>query len=68
MYKVKVENPCNCFNKSGFAQSSEFDSKEKAKEESEYLMRIMQSTFCQKHLFSVDENDEGFTISINDRA
>ena len=52
MYKVKVENPCNCFNKSGFAQNSKFDSIDKAKEEAEYMMRIMQSTFCQKQLFA----------------
>ena len=68
MYEVKIENPCNCFNKSGFAQSSEFDSKETAKDEADYMMRIMYSTFCQKHLFSVEENNESFTISMKDRT
>lgn len=62
MYKVEVKNPCSCFIKNGFIERSEFDTKEAAKEEAEYLMKIMTSNFCQKHQFSLSEQFGNFTI------
>jgi len=68
MYKVKVQNPCSCFVKNGFIDSQEFSTKEEAKEEAEYLMKIMKSNFCQKHEFSVTEQFGDFTIYIKPRS
>ncbi len=68
MYKVQVQNPCSCFVKNGFVESQEFKTKEEAKEEAEYLMKIMASNFCQKHQFSMTEQFGDFTIYIKPRA
>jgi len=68
MYKVNVQNPCSCFVKNGFSESAEFETKEAAKEEADYLMKIMKSNFCQKHEFSVTEQFGDFTIYIKPRS
>ena len=68
MYKVKVENTCRCFLKSGFAETQEFDSKEKAQEEAQYMIGIMKSNFCQKHEFALNEQFGDYTIFIKPRS
>ena len=67
-YKVKVENGCSCFLKSGLAQVQEFETEEKAKEEAEYILGVMNSTFCHKHEFSLNEQFGDFSIYIKARA
>lgn len=64
MYKVSVKNPCSCFIKNGFVENQEFETKGAAKEEVEYLMKIMKSNFCQKHEFSMTEKFDDYTIFI----
>jgi len=68
MYKVNVMNPCSCFVKNGFADVQDFDTKEEAKIEAEYLMGIMKSNFCQKHEFSMTEQFGSYTIYIKPRS
>ncbi len=68
MYKVKVENACRCFLKSGFAQTADFDTQEEAKKEAEYMIGIMRSNFCQKHEFALNEQFGDFTIFIKPRS
>ena len=53
-YKVNVQNTCRCFLKSGMAESSEFETKEEAKKEAEYMIGVMNSTFCAKHVRNVE--------------
>jgi hypothetical protein len=67
MYKVNVQNPCSCFVKNGFIESQEFQTQEEAKEEANYMMKIMQSNFCNKHEFSMTEQFGDFTIYIKPR-
>jgi len=66
-YKVKVENVCRCFLKSGLGESSEFNTKEEAKKEAEYMIGIMQSNFCKKHEFILNEQFGDYTIFIKPR-
>lgn len=68
MYKVKVENACRCFLKSGFAEASEFQTADEAKKEAEYMIGIMKSNFCQKHEFDLNEQFGDFTIFIKPRS
>ncbi|MEA1916086.1 MAG: hypothetical protein U9N42_01000 [Campylobacterota bacterium] len=63
-YNVKVNNPCRCFLRSGFNEVSQFDSEEKAKEEAEYMLKIMKSNFCQKHKFTLENRAGDFEITI----
>ena len=68
MFKVEVKNPCSCFLKNGFVENSEFETKEAAQEEAEYLLKIMKSNFCQKHEFSMNESLGNYTIFIKSRS
>ena len=68
MYKVKVENVCRCFLKSGFSEAQEFTTKEDAKKEAEYMIGIMKANFCQKHEFAINEQFGDFTIFIKPRT
>ncbi len=67
MYKVKVQNPCSCFLKSGFMESLEFSTKEKAQKEAESMIEIMKSNFCQKHNFTLTQQFGDCTILIKPR-
>ncbi len=68
MYKVKVENTCSCFLKSGMADVQEFDKKEEAKEEAENMIGKMRSNFCKKHEFALNEQFGDYTIFIKPRT
>lgn len=68
MYQVRVENSCSCFKKSGLAEVANFDTKELAKKEAEYMLGVMKSNFCQKHEFSMSETLGDFTIYIKPRS
>ena len=67
MYRVKVENSCRCFFKSGLCAYQEFNTKSEAKDEAEYMLGIMNSSFCQKHTFELKELFDDFVIYIKDR-
>ena len=67
MYKVNVQNTCSCFFKSGMVDSQEFDDKEDAKKEAEAMIEKMQSTFCKKHEFALNEQFGDYTIYIKPR-
>ncbi|MEA2073457.1 MAG: hypothetical protein U9O86_07720 [Campylobacterota bacterium] len=68
MYKVNVMNPCSCFIKNGFVDIQDFPTKEEAKNEADYLIKIMKSNFCQKHEFSMIEQFGSFTIYTKPRS
>ncbi len=68
MYRVKVQNSCRCFLKSGFAEDAEYETKEEAKKEAESMIGVMKSTFCQKHEFALNEQFGDFTIYIKPRS
>ena len=64
MYRVKVENPCRCFLKSGYPQEQSFQSKEDAKREAERMLHDMNSNFCKKDEFKLSEFLGNYTITI----
>jgi len=67
VYKVKVQNGCSCFLKSGMAETQEFENRDDAKNEAESMIKIMQTNFCQKHEFSLNEQFGDYTIFIKPR-
>jgi len=67
-YKVKVQNVCRCFLKSGFGEELTFDTKEEAQKEAQHMIGVMSSTFCQKHEFSLNEQFGDYTIFIKPRS
>ena len=68
MYKVEVKNGCKCFKGSGFPELSEFSTEAEAKEEAEYILKIMKSNFCQTHQFELVQDSDDFTIFIKDKS
>ncbi len=68
MYKVKIENACNCVFKSGLSEETSFNTQEEAKKEAEYMIGVMKTTFCQKHEFVLNEQFGDFSIFIKPRS
>ncbi|MEA1919018.1 MAG: hypothetical protein U9N52_04200 [Campylobacterota bacterium] len=67
MYKVDVNNACSCFLKSGYSEHQSFQSREEAKEEADQMFKVMNSTFCHKHQFSMMEKFGNYTITISSK-
>ena len=67
MYKIKVYNSCSCMIKSGMADILEFDTEEEAKKEAQNMLQKMQSNFCKKHDFALNEKFGDFEIYIRPR-
>jgi len=68
MYKVTIQNSCRCVLKSGMHESLEFETQEEAKKEAESMVKTMETTFCQKHQFVINEQFGDFTIFIKPRS
>lgn len=64
MYSVSVKNACSCFLKSGLGEHQEFQTQEEAKKEAEYMLGVMNSNFCHKHKFVLNEKFGDYTIFI----
>ncbi|WP_372999206.1 hypothetical protein [Sulfurimonas sp.] len=67
-YRVRVENTCSCFLKSGMSENLEFDSQDRAKDEAQKMIEKMNSTFCKKHEFALTEQFGDYTIFIKARS
>lgn len=67
MYKIKVENACSCFLRSGMAEVLDFPTEEAAQKEAKIILDKMKNSFCQKHDFSMTEKFGDFTIYIKPR-
>jgi len=61
---VDVEKQCGCIKKSGWEFPKTFDSREKAEYEALELANQMNATFCKKHRFFVNKEDNKFTIMV----
>ena len=64
MYSVSVKNSCRCFLKSGMPEEQSFETKEAAQKEAEKMLSVMNSTFCHKHKFVLNEKFGDYTIFI----
>ena len=64
MYKVVVENECNCFIKSGLESEQSFSSEFEAKMEAEDMLESMNKNFCKKHKFRLEKSYDGKSFKI----
>lgn len=67
MYKVKVEKQCSCFKKSGFPEVAQYETEDEAKQEAQLMCKKMNSDFCHKHEFSINERFGDYTINTKPR-
>ena len=68
MYKIKVQNTCRCFLRSGFSEILEFNTQEEAQKEAQSMIETMRSNFCQKHEFELNEQFGDYNIIIKPRG
>ena len=68
MYKVKVQNTCSCFLKSGMPEILDFSTQEEAQKEAQKMLEKMQSNFCRKHEFTLNEKFGDYSIFIKPRS
>lgn len=59
MYKVIVENECNCFIKSGLESEQSFASSFEAQMVANEMLDEMNKKFCKKHKFRVEKSYDG---------
>lgn len=67
MYKVKVHNSCSCMMKSGMAEVLDFSTEDEAEKEAQKMLEKMQSSFCKKHDFVLNEKFGDYEIYIKQR-
>lgn len=58
MYKVQVENECDCFKKSGFKNNLTYDSKADAQMKAKILECRMNQEFCHTHYFEAEDRGD----------
>lgn len=68
MYKVKVYNSCSCMIKSGMADILEFATEDEAKIQAQNMLEKMQSRFCNKHDFVLNEKFGDYELYIRPRS
>ena len=64
MFTINVKKECGCFKKSDFQNNRSFENKDEALMEAKLMESHMNQKFCQKHLFTLSENDNNFQISV----
>lgn len=64
MYNVKIEKECGCFKRSGMESVKTFDNKDDALIEAQEWASEMNETFCQKHNFSIVEEENDLIIKV----
>lgn len=65
MYKVIIQNECECFKKSDIENNQTFSSQTSAVMRAMKILNQMNSTFCEKHNFVLQESGDNFVISLN---
>ncbi|MEA1955948.1 MAG: hypothetical protein U9N02_05595 [Campylobacterota bacterium] len=66
MHKIIVEKECGCFKKSDFENNKAIESKDEALTESLNMVNVMNSDFCGKHNFKLQEVGNDFVIAFSD--
>lgn len=66
MFDIIVEKECGCFRRSDLEAKITLDSKDEALLKSIEMRDIMNDKFCDKHRFSIKEEENTFIIMMND--
>jgi len=66
MFKIIIEKECGCFKRSDLINGLEINSKDDALMKSIEIKEHMNSEFCGKHEFKVQEAGSDFVIAMSD--
>jgi hypothetical protein len=64
MFTINVEKECGCFQKSAYDNNMSFESKDDALMQARLMESHMNQKFCQKHMFTLTENGDTFSIGV----
>ncbi len=67
MFTISIDKECGCFKKSDFQNNKSHESKDDALLEAQYMVNYMNNEFCQKHDFTLREEGNKFSISMNNQ-
>ena len=65
MFKIVVEKECGCFRRSELENNIELASKDDALMKALDMVNEMNSEYCAKHKFSLEELGNSFIIKMN---
>jgi len=68
MYKIHIENECNCFKKSSFVNDEEFKDKADAIMKAKIIECRMNQEFCHTHYFEAQDMGDEIVIHSTVRA
>jgi len=61
---VELTKECGCFTRSGMQRPQSSPSREEARQKAEAMMATIKATFCKRHRFTLEEDEEGFVIRV----
>ncbi|MCK5295065.1 MAG: hypothetical protein KAJ49_10450 [Arcobacteraceae bacterium] len=64
MITLKMEKECGCFKKSSFNAEQTFTTKGEALQSAKGMCEDMNETFCQKHKFNFEQNENEIIIKM----
>jgi len=64
MFKIIVEKECGCFKRSAMENNVAMDSKDEALTKALDMVNTMNSKFCGKHSFALEEVENTFLIKM----
>ena len=62
MYKIHIENECNCFKKSAFENDLTFKNKPDALMQAKIMECRMNQEFCHTHYFEAEDRGDDIII------
>jgi len=65
MFTITVDKECGCFKKSDFKNNTTESTKDDALLKAQHMVNYMNDEFCQKHSFTLREDGNSFSISMN---
>jgi len=66
MHTITIDKECGCFKKSAYENNMKFESKADAQMQADLMMSYMNSKFCGKHSFELEEKEDNFYITRGD--
>jgi len=65
MSVINIDRECGCFARSPLENNTKFESKDDAMMKAQEMISHMNEKFCGKHSFTLSENGEDFSITMN---
>lgn len=65
MSVISIDRECGCFARSTLENNVKFESKDDAMMKAQEMISHMNEKFCGKHGFTLSENGEDFSITMN---